>query len=98
LPQLTFYPLGCANTALVELKDGRRVLVDYANRWTGAGDDKRCDLPKLLKADLDAAGAKDYAVVAFTHLDWSTRRFTKERAATRSRPCGFRRLPSPRRA
>jgi hypothetical protein len=69
LPQLTFYPLGCANTALVELKDGRRVLVDYANRWTGAGDDKRCDLPKLLKADLDAAGAKDYAVVAFTHLD-----------------------------
>lgn len=69
MTKLTFFPLGNADTALVELKDGRRVLVDYANmRGTDPGD-LRCDLPALLKQDLKDAGRKDYTVVAFTHLD-----------------------------
>jgi hypothetical protein len=69
MTQITFYPLGCADTSLIQLRDGRRMLVDYANKRTGEDGDKRCDLPALLNADLKAAGRSNYAVVAFTHLD-----------------------------
>lgn len=69
MTQLSFYPLGCADTSLIEIRDGRRMLVDYANKYSGNIGDKRCDLPKLLKDDLKAAGRSSYAVVAFTHLD-----------------------------
>lgn len=69
MTQLTFFPLGNADTSLIELKDGRRMLVDFAATRTGAEGDKRCDLPALLKSDLKAAGRDSYAVVAFTHLD-----------------------------
>ena len=69
MTQLTFFPLGNADTTLVELRDGRRMLVDYAARGTGTVGDKRCDLPTLLKADLKRSGRSGYAVVAFTHLD-----------------------------
>lgn len=66
MTQLTFYPLGCADTTLVELHDGQRMLVDFAAMGT---TDKRCDLPSLLRSDLAKAGRKGYRVVAFTHLD-----------------------------
>ena len=69
MTQITFYPLGCADTSLIELHDGRRMLVDYANKRSDETQDKRCDLPALLKADLKAAGRSSYTVVAFTHLD-----------------------------
>ena len=69
MTQITFYPLGCADTSLVELHDGRRMLVDYANKRSDETQDKRCDLPALLKADLKVAGRSSYTVVAFTHLD-----------------------------
>lgn len=69
MTQITCYPLGCADTTLIELQDGRRMLVDYADMASGADGDKRCDLPALLKADLKAAGRTGYRVVAFTHLD-----------------------------
>ncbi len=69
MTKVTFFPVGRADTALIELSDGRRMLVDYANKRTGGDDDKRCDLPELLKADLKAAGRSAYAAVAFTHLD-----------------------------
>jgi len=69
MTQITFFPLGCADTALIELADKRRMLVDYANKRSNDLEDKRCDLPALLKADLKSAGLTDYVVVAFTHLD-----------------------------
>lgn len=69
MTQLTFYPLGNADTTLIEFRDGRRMLVDYAARRTGIGVDRRCDLPALLEADLKRSGRSDYAAVAFTHLD-----------------------------
>ena len=69
MPQITCFPLGNADTTLIELRDGRRILVDYANTRSGETGDKRCDLPALLKSDLKAAGLTGYAVVAFTHLD-----------------------------
>ena len=69
MTQITFYPLGCADTSLVALQDGRRMLVDYANTRGPNDDDKRCDLPKLLGEDLKSSGKSSYAVAAFTHLD-----------------------------
>ena len=69
MTQVTCYPLGCADTTLIELQNGRRMLVDYAHTKSGEADDKRCHLPTLLKADLKAAGRSSYTVVAFTHLD-----------------------------
>ena len=69
MTQITCYPLDCADTTLIELQNGRRMLVDYANTQSGEAGDKRCDLPTLLKADLKAAGRNSYSVVAFTHLD-----------------------------
>jgi hypothetical protein len=69
MTRLTFFPLGCADTTLIALRDGRRMLVDYAAMRSSDQGDKRCDLPALLKADLKAADRSDYAVVAFSHLD-----------------------------
>jgi hypothetical protein len=70
MTQLTFYPLGCGDTTLIQFRDETRMLVDYANmRCATDSSDKRCDLPKLLKDDLKAAGLSSYRVVAFTHLD-----------------------------
>lgn len=69
MTQITCYSLGCADTTLIELQNGRRMLVDYANTKSGDADDKRCDLPTLLKRDLKGAGRNSYSVVAFTHLD-----------------------------
>jgi hypothetical protein len=69
MTQMTFYPIGCADTSLIELQDGRRMLVDYANKRSNEDGDKRCDLPTLLKLDLETAGRTSYSVVAFTHLD-----------------------------
>ena len=69
MTQITCYPLGCADTTLIELQNGRRMLVDYAHTKSGEAGDKRCHLPTLLRADLKAAGRSSYSVVAFTHLD-----------------------------
>jgi hypothetical protein len=67
---LTFFNLGNADTCRINLRDGRRILVDYANKRDPDDEsDKRCDLPKLLGDDLKGAKLKGYAVVAFTHLD-----------------------------
>ncbi len=68
MPKLTVFPLGNADTSLVELAGGEKILFDYADRRdAGDEDDKRCDLPAELRKDL---GKRDYYdVVAFTHLD-----------------------------
>jgi hypothetical protein len=70
MTRLTFFPIGDADTCLVELQDGRRMLVDFADmREKGKTEEKRCDLTKLLAEDFDDAGVDAYEVVAFTHLD-----------------------------
>ncbi|MBS1769715.1 MAG: hypothetical protein JSS77_08625 [Acidobacteria bacterium] len=75
---LTFFPLGNADTTRIDLDNGRKVLFDYAHLrndngrriWYGKEiEDKRIDLKKVLKEDLDAAKKDHYDVVAFTHLD-----------------------------
>ena len=68
--KLTFHPLGNADCTRIDLADGKKMLVDYADmrdpndRW-----DKRVDLPEELKSDLRAAKRDYYDVVVFTHLD-----------------------------
>jgi hypothetical protein len=68
--KLTFHPLGNADCTRIDLADGKKMLVDYADmrnpddRW-----DTRIDLPSELKSDLRTAKRDYYDVVVFTHLD-----------------------------
>ncbi len=67
---LTFHPLGNADCTRIDLADGKKMLVDYANMRNAADTfDTRIDLPDALKADLRAAKRDNYDVVCFTHLD-----------------------------
>ena len=63
--KLTFYPIGNADTTLIETRNGKMILFDYANMRCDDGDDKRIDLPKVLSEVVTGA----YDVVCFTHAD-----------------------------
>lgn len=68
--KLTFYPLGNADTCLIELEGGTKVLVDYAHcRDEADPNDRRVDLATKLRETLKAAKRSDLDVVAFTHGD-----------------------------
>lgn len=68
--KLTFHNLGNADCTRIDLANGRKVLVDYANmRCADDPADKRVDLPQALRHDLRLARRNDYDVVVFTHLD-----------------------------
>lgn len=63
-----FFPIGNADTCLIELENGRRILFDFADMHCSDDDeDKRCDLEKQLRDIL--GDDKTIDVVAFTHLD-----------------------------
>lgn len=68
--RLTFHPLGNADCTRIDLADGRKILVDYADERNRTDpDDKRCDLPALLRQDLKANKRSAYDVVMYSHLD-----------------------------
>ena len=68
--ELHFFPLGNADTLLMSLSDGSKVLIDYANmRNPDEPEDKRCDLAEELRRDLRKARRDRYDVVCITHLD-----------------------------
>ncbi|MEP5759429.1 MAG: hypothetical protein ABJ327_09060 [Litoreibacter sp.] len=70
MTQITFFPIGNADTSLVELNDGRRMLIDFADTKKPDDDaEKRCDLTKHIRDDLDGSDFDSYHIVAFTHLD-----------------------------
>lgn len=70
MPRLTYFPLGNADCCLIDLANGKKILFDYANkRDPNDKNDKRCDLPQELRADLKSAGRDYYDAVALTHLD-----------------------------
>ena len=70
MTKLTFFPIGNADTCLIELQDGRRMLVDFADMADkNDKSDKRCDLSALLSDDFEDAEVDEYLIVAFTHLD-----------------------------
>ena len=67
---LTFYPLGNADSCLINLANGKKLLFDFGNECNPADQsDKRIDLAAYLLKDLEDAGRDYYDVVAFTHLD-----------------------------
>ena len=67
MPKVTFYPVGNADTFVIDLAGGEKFIFDYANRRTGEDGDKRCDLPAELRKDL--GDRTHYDVAVFTHLD-----------------------------
>ena len=68
--QITIFNLGNADTSRIDLANGKKLLIDYANmRCATDPKDKRIDLPVQLRADLKTAKRDYYDVVAFTHLD-----------------------------
>ena len=65
---IRFFPIGNADSCLIELKNGRRALFDFADmRDPQDASDRRCDLEKELRARL--GDDKEIDVVAFTHFD-----------------------------
>lgn len=68
--KLTYFPIGNADCCRVDLANGKKLLFDFADtRNPDDPDDRRCDLPRELRDDLDGAGRKNFDVVAFSHLD-----------------------------
>lgn len=64
---ITFYPLGNADTTLVQLKNGKNILFDYMHLKSSEDEnDKRCDLKKELNK---VVTGDSYDVVCITHLD-----------------------------
>ncbi|GAG24442.1 unnamed protein product, partial [marine sediment metagenome] len=61
---------GNADTCIVDLECGKKLLFDYAH-WKDFEDDKdlRIDLAKELRKDLDENDRDYYDVVTFTHAD-----------------------------
>jgi len=67
---LRYYPVGCADTTLLELTDGRLMLVDFADYGDAEdSDNKRIELSKALRERLEELDRDSIDVVAFTHLD-----------------------------
>src|SRR3989339_1133976 len=68
--KITFYPLGNADSYLVDLDKGKKLLFDYAQCRDEEDDkDRRIDLASALKNDLKESDRNYYDVVAFTHCD-----------------------------
>ena len=68
--KITCYPIGNADCTLIDLRDGQKLLFDYADTRNLAGSfDRHIDLPRALRTDLKEAKREAYDVVAFTHLD-----------------------------
>ena len=70
MPSLTAYPLGNADSLLVELANEKLLLFDFAD--THNPDDEACkyiDLSTTLRTRLRAKNRTSLDIVAFTHLD-----------------------------
>lgn len=63
-----FFPIGNADSCLIELENGRRALFDFADmRNASDPNDRRCNLPQEIRSCIGEA--KEIDVVAFTHFD-----------------------------
>jgi beta-lactamase superfamily II metal-dependent hydrolase len=70
MSKLTFYPIGNADSCLIDLEFGQKILFDYGNQRDPDDEkDKRCDLAEELRKNLKAAKRDNLDVVAFSHLD-----------------------------
>ena len=70
MPTLTFYPLGNADSAFIELDNGINILIDYAHTKSSEeyGDEK-VFLPSEIKRKLSCYRRSSIDIVAFTHAD-----------------------------
>lgn len=70
MAKLTFFPLGNADSTLIDLADGQKMLFDFGDQKDREDPtDKRIDLAEVLRKDLKAAERSHYDVFAVTHLD-----------------------------
>lgn len=68
--KVTFFPLGNADTTLIELSNDSLLLFDYAaTANTEDDEEKRVDLPAELQKILQEKETNTFSVVAFTHAD-----------------------------
>jgi len=67
--RITFYPLGNADSSLIEFADDRLMLNDYYRPESFDEDDKRIDLLEELQKVLDSKGQHYFDIVAFSHHD-----------------------------
>ena len=68
--EIHFFPLGNADTLRIDLANGHKILVDYADmRDPEDENDLRCDLPAELRNDLSRTSRDYYDVVCITHTD-----------------------------
>lgn len=67
---MTFYPLGNADSCLIDLDNGKKILFDFGDEGDPEDfDDKRIDLCAALREDMQDADKTNYEVLAITHLD-----------------------------
>jgi len=70
MAKVTFYPLGNADSTLIEFADGYLMLEDYCHRKDSSDkNDKRVDLSAELRAVLEEKDRDNFDVVAFSHSD-----------------------------
>lgn len=70
MTSLTFYPLNNADTTLIQLKNGKLILVDYAHCKQGEEDcEAVIDLKATLTETLKNLGKSEIDTVLFTHAD-----------------------------
>lgn len=68
--KLTFYPVGCGDSTLIDLANGKKMLVDFDNNnRNGDPYSANIDLADELGKNLRAAGRDYIDVVVFTHID-----------------------------
>ena len=69
MAKITFYPLGNADSTLIEFADDRLMLNDYYRPESFDEDDKRIDLSEELDKVLDSKSRDYFDIVAFSHRD-----------------------------
>lgn len=69
MSDITFFPVGNADTCLLITDKGQQLLFDFAAPKNQGDEDKRIDSGKELKDRLDEVGRDYYDVVSFSHLD-----------------------------
>ena len=69
MSEITFFPVGNADTCLLTTDNGQQLLFDFAAPKNQGSEDKRIDLDKELKERLEKIARDFYDVVSFSHLD-----------------------------
>lgn len=66
--KVTFFPLGNADCCLIDLENGKKIMLDYAC-YEKTDDIPRIDLAETIREDLKACDRNNIDVVGFTHAD-----------------------------